>query len=211
MNKSIKYYLAGYNAVAFIFWLAYLIVFFSNGLTLDTAGDELDKNIGLILLNIAQGLAILEILHAILKWVKSPVLSTAAQVFSRVLVVVLINVFIYLRLLFPITIAGITVVSIAWGITELVRYSFYFLSLFDKQPKALLWMRYTFFIVLYPTGVTGEWLIIASPLVVHFAFNLYTAIVAVLALSYIYYFPVLYMYMWKQRKARIGPQPPKGD
>ena len=28
--------------------------------------------------------------------------------------------------------------------------------------------------------------------------------VAVLALSYIYYFPVLYMYMWKQRKARIS-------
>jgi ABC-type transport system involved in cytochrome bd biosynthesis fused ATPase/permease subunit len=196
MNNSIKYYLAAYNAVAFIFWLAYLVVFISNGLEMNATG--------LLLLNIAQGMAVLEILHAITKWVRSPVGSTAAQVFSRILVLVLINVFISQGPLTSLAHLGITVVSIAWGITELVRYSFYFLSLFDKQPMALLWMRYTFFIVLYPTGVTGEWLIIASPLVAHFAFNLYAAMAAVLAVSYIYYFPVLYMYMWKQRKARIS-------
>lgn len=197
MNNTIKYYLAGYNAVAFIFWLAYLIAFARDGAYLSQAS--------LTLLNIAQGLAILEILHAAMRWVKSPVGSTAAQVFSRVLVVVLIDLFYYHVLdTAPIAETGIIVVSIAWGITELVRYSFYFLSLFDMQPKALLWMRYTFFIILYPTGVTGEWLIIASPLLLHFAFNLYAAMVAVLAVSYIYYFPVLYMYMWKQRKARIS-------
>ena len=196
MNKSIKYYLAAYNLVAFVFWLAYLIAFAGDGAYLSQKS--------LILLNIAQGLAILEILHAAARWVKSPVGSTAAQVFSRVLVVLLIDLFYYHVLeTAPIAETGIIVVSIAWGITELVRYSFYFLGLFDKQPKVLLWMRYTFFIVLYPTGVTGEWLIIASPLVAHFAFSLYAAMAAVLAVSYIYYFPVLYMYMWKQRKARL--------
>jgi len=195
MKNSIKYYLAAYNLIAFIFWLAYLFVFISSGLSLNPTG--------LLLLNIAQGMALLEILHTILKWVKSPVLSTAAQVFSRVLVVVLINVFIQQPLL-SITQTGIIIVSFAWGITELVRYSFYFLSLFDRQPKWLLWMRYTFFIVLYPLGVTGEWLIIASPLIAHFAWTLYTALVAVLSVSYLYYFPVLYMYMWKQRKARLN-------
>jgi very-long-chain (3R)-3-hydroxyacyl-CoA dehydratase len=124
--------------------------------------------------------------------------------FSRILVLVLINVFISPGPLTNIAHWGIAVVSIAWGITELVRYSFYFLSLFDRQPKALLWMRYTFFILLYPLGVTGEWLIIASPLIEHFALGLYAAMVAVLAVSYIYYFPVLYMYMWKQRKTRVS-------
>jgi len=196
MNKTIHAYLTSYNLIAFTFWLAYLAAF-------ARAGCQLDHP-GLVLLNIAQGLAIMEILHAILKWVKSPVGSTAAQVFSRLLVLVLIDLFYYHVLeTSPIANTGILVVSIAWGITELVRYSFYFLGLFDRQPKALLWMRYTFFIVLYPTGVTGEWLIIASPLVLHFTFGWYAAMAAVLALSYIYYFPVLYMYMWKQRKARL--------
>jgi very-long-chain (3R)-3-hydroxyacyl-CoA dehydratase len=201
MNTSIKYYLAGYNAVAFIFWLAYLFVFFSGGMTLTP--------LALILLNIAQGMAVLEILHAALKWVRSPVGSTAAQVFSRVLVVILIDYFTHsYGQLWPITKNGILIVSIAWGITELVRYSFYFLGLFDKQPKWLLWMRYTFFIVLYPLGVTGEWLIIVTPLFMFFSLRLYTAMVVVLAISYLYYFPVLYGYMWKQRKARINPSQP---
>jgi very-long-chain (3R)-3-hydroxyacyl-CoA dehydratase len=195
MNTSIKYYLAAYNLTAFIFWLAYLLVFAASGFSLNSTG--------LILLNIAQGLAILEIVHAIVKWVKSPVMSTAAQVFSRILVLVLIDFFYNQGSLPSITHTGITVVSIAWGITELVRYSFYLLSLFDKQPSWLLWMRYTFFIVLYPLGVTGEWLIIVTPLVMHFTLGLYAAMVGFLAISYIYYFPVLYMYMWKQRKARL--------
>jgi very-long-chain (3R)-3-hydroxyacyl-CoA dehydratase len=197
MNKSIKTYLASYNLIAFTFWLAYLADFAAAGFTLDRPG--------LVLLNIAQGLALLEILHTIMKWVKSPVMSTVAQVFSRVLVVVLINVFFVSYEQWPIHIAsiGITMVSFAWGITELVRYSFYFLSLFDKQPRSLLWMRYTFFIVLYPFGVTGEWLIIVTPLTVRFSFGLYAGLVALLAISYIYYFPVLYMYMWKQRKAKL--------
>lgn len=174
MNNSIKYYLAAYNLTAFIFWLAYLVIFAASGFTLNS--------IGLILLNIAQGLAILEIVHAIVKWVKSPVMSTAAQVFSRILVLVLIDFFYDQGTLPSITHTGIMVVSIAWGITELVRYSFYLLSLFDKQPGWLLWMRYTFFIVLYPLGVTGEWLIIVTPLVAHFTFGLYAAMVAFLAI-----------------------------
>lgn len=196
MNNSVKNYLAAYNLIAFIFWLAYLADFAISGFALNKSC--------LVLLNIAQGMAILEIVHTILKWVKSPVGSTAAQVFSRVLVVVLIDFFHYNGTTQPITETGILIVSIAWGITELVRYSFYFLSLFQIQPKWLLWMRYTFFIVLYPTGVTGEWFIIATPLVAHFSFPLYAAAVAVLAVSYIYYFPVLYMYMWKQRKVKVS-------
>ena len=202
MKNNIKYYLAAYNLTAFIFWLAYLVVFSVGGWTfIHCFGGGVE----LLLLNIAQGLAILEILHAAMKWVKSPVASTAAQVFSRVLVVILINVFYYNGSLVTSSVAmkGVIIVSIAWGITELVRYSFYLLSLFDKQPSWLLWMRYTFFIVLYPLGVTGEWLIIVTPLVVHFTLGLYAAMVGFLAISYIYYFPVLYMYMWKQRKARL--------
>jgi very-long-chain (3R)-3-hydroxyacyl-CoA dehydratase len=159
MSKPVKYYLAAYNLVAFIFWLLYLLSFLSAGLELNSSS--------LLLLNIAQGLAVLEIVHALLKWVKSPIASTVAQVASRLLVLVLINVFVKNPSLTPVVSMGVIICSFAWSITELVRYSFYFLSLFNRQPGFLLWMRYTFFIALYPLGVTGEWLILAAPLIIN--------------------------------------------
>lgn len=196
MNNTVKYYLAAYNLIAFVFWGLYLGSFLLNGLRLTETG--------LLLLNIAQGMAVLEILHAALKWVKSPIGSTIAQVSSRLLVLVLINLWVREAALPQLTQAGITIVSLAWGITEMVRYSFYFLSLFKVEWYPLLWMRYTFFIVLYPLGVTGEWFILFHPLVRDsFTFNLYAAFLLVLLLSYAYYFPVLYGYMWKQRKAKL--------
>lgn len=196
MRPSVKYYLITYNLVAFLAWLAYLVDFLASGLSISPSG--------LIMLNIAQGLALLEIAHTLLRWVKSPVLSTAAQVASRLMVLVLINVFLSDGPFRPITSHGLLIVSFAWSITELVRYSFYFLQLLGVQPRWLLWMRYSFFIVLYPTGVTGEWLIILTPIVAqHFKLNIYIAFAAVLAISYIYYFPVLYGYMWKQRNTKL--------
>ncbi len=196
MHPIVKYYLSAYNLLAFLAWLAYLVDFIASGFSLSPSG--------LIMLNIAQGLAVLEIAHSLFKWVKSPALTTAAQVVSRLLVLALIDVFTDSGPIRPITNYGILIVSFAWSITELVRYSFYFLQLAGVQPRWLLWMRYTFFIVLYPTGVTGEWLIILTPIAAHhFQFNLYLAIAVVIAISYIYYFPVLYGYMWKQRKARL--------
>jgi very-long-chain (3R)-3-hydroxyacyl-CoA dehydratase len=195
MNQSLKYYLAGYNLAAFGFWLGYLCCFLAAGFKI--------TDTGLLLLNIAQGMALLEIFHALLKWVKSPVGSTAAQVSSRIMVLVLINIFLRQSSLSAIAQIGIVAVSLAWGITELVRYLFYFLSLFNNPPKWLLWMRYSFFIVLYPAGVSGEWLLILNPLVAgHFHF-VYAIFVVILAGAYLYYFPVLYRYMWKQRSARI--------
>ncbi len=195
MSKSVKYYLAVYNLIAFVFWLLYLVCYIDSGFEISTY---------LLLLNIAQGMAVLEIVHALLKWVKSPVGSTVAQVFSRILVLVCIDLFIINHFNTALFRTGVVIVSFAWGITELVRYSLYFLSLFDKQPEALLWMRYSFFIVLYPLGVTGEWLILITPLVIAgIVLNAYTGLLAVLIISYLYYFPVLYKYMWKQRKAKL--------
>jgi very-long-chain (3R)-3-hydroxyacyl-CoA dehydratase len=196
MSNTIKNYLAGYNFVAFVFWLLFLISFTCRGCVLTSQS--------LWLLNIAQGLALLEIIHALLRWVKSPVGSTAAQVFSRILVLVLINIFVK-KELHPITNYGIITVAFAWGITELIRYSYYFFSLVHREVKSLVWMRYSFFIVLYPLGVTGEWLIIITPLITDgFVLNFYTAMVVVLAISYLYYFPVLYKYMWKHRKVKLN-------
>ena len=165
MNNAIKYYLGAYNAAAFLFWATYIIAFIGSGCQLNACN--------LLLLNIAQGLAVLEVFHALFKWVKSPVGSTIAQVASRLLVVAMIDIlkgsfmvvtlFGSIQNIPPYAKAGVLIVSLAWSITELVRYSLYFLSLFNIQPGWLLWMRYSFFILLYPLGVTGEWLILIAP------------------------------------------------
>lgn len=44
----------------------------------------------------------------------------------------------------------------AWGVTEIIRYSFYAFKQVGDAPAALTWLRYTTFIVLYPLGVSSE-------------------------------------------------------
>jgi very-long-chain (3R)-3-hydroxyacyl-CoA dehydratase len=196
MSNSIKYYLAAYNLAAFVAWGFFLFNYFLSGYVMN--------HDNLMLLNIAQGMAVLEIVHVLLKWVSSPVISTIAQVFSRIFILVLINIFIKNEPLPFITNTGILIVSLAWGITELVRYSLYFLQLFGRQPEFLLWMRYSFFVVLYPLGVTGEWFILVTRLVTNgITLSAYTIFLIIAAASYIYYFPVLYKHMWRQRATKL--------
>ena len=203
MNNSIRNYLAAYNFAAFIFWILFLVSYLVSGLQLN--------HLNLWLLNIAQGIAVLEILHALLKWVKSPVLSTTAQVLSRLLVMLLIDAYMLDYLISPgnktsatLLNAGICMALIAWSITEIIRYALYFMALFNYQPRWLLWMRYSFFIVLYPLGVAGEWLIFIFLFVPRgLSLNVNSAIMAIIFVAYAFFFPRLYKYMWTQRKLKL--------
>jgi very-long-chain (3R)-3-hydroxyacyl-CoA dehydratase len=48
----------------------------------------------------------------------------------------------------------------AWSVTEVIRYSFFTLSLGGLLPGFLSWLRYNTFYVLYPLGISSEcWLI----------------------------------------------------
>uniref|UniRef100_A0A674MIR9 Very-long-chain (3R)-3-hydroxyacyl-CoA dehydratase n=1 Tax=Takifugu rubripes TaxID=31033 RepID=A0A674MIR9_TAKRU len=106
----------------------------------------------------------------------------------------------------------------AWTVTEIIRYSFYTFSLLNHLPYLIKWARYTFFIVLYPMGVTGELLTIyaALPYVqktglysitlpnkYNFSFDYYAFLIVVM-LSYIPLFPQLYFHMIRQRKKVLG-------
>uniref|UniRef100_A0AAY4C1A3 Very-long-chain (3R)-3-hydroxyacyl-CoA dehydratase n=1 Tax=Denticeps clupeoides TaxID=299321 RepID=A0AAY4C1A3_9TELE len=106
----------------------------------------------------------------------------------------------------------------AWTVTEIIRYSFYTFSLLNHLPYVIKWARYTFFIVLYPMGVTGELLTIyaALPYVqktglfsvtlpnkYNFSFDYYTFLILTM-LSYIPLFPQLYFHMLRQRKKVLG-------
>ena len=49
---------------------------------------------------------------------------------------------------------------VAWSATEVIRYSYFALTLSGVFPAALHWLRYHAFFVLYPLGINSEaWLI----------------------------------------------------
>lgn len=190
-------YLLTYNALLAIGWLVFLIYQVLHGFQLDSTS--------LWLLNVVQVAAFLEVLHAMLKWVKTPVFTSLIQISSRVFVLVWINLIPQSEMLSIAGIDGVAMVSVAWGITEVVRYSFYFLGLLNQEVYPIVWMRYSFFLVLYPLGVTGEWFILLSQMAhTDWSINLINVILAGVLLSYFYYFPQLFGYMLKQRKKKLA-------
>lgn len=56
--------------------------------------------------------------------------------------------------------AGYSSMLIAWSVTEVIRYSFFTLSLSNMLPGFMMWLRYNTFFILYPLGISSEcWLI----------------------------------------------------
>ena len=45
---------------------------------------------------------------------------------------------------------------LSWALTEVIRYTFYAASLVGWGFAPLLWLRYSTFFVLYPTGASSE-------------------------------------------------------
>ncbi|KAK7057248.1 FCP1-like proteiny domain-containing protein [Favolaschia claudopus] len=99
-----------------------------------------------------QTCALLEVAHTLLGWVRSPLQTTAMQVASRLWAIWgIVQQFDVAR-----TNPLYTSCVLAWSITEVVRYSFYACSLLGYEPRALLYLRYTMFYVLYPMGASSE-------------------------------------------------------
>jgi len=107
--------------------------------------------------------------------VRSPVFTTALQVASRVVLIwgIVEN--------FPVeTNLAYSSMLLAWSLTEVVRYSYFVLSLLGQVPTFMVWLRYVplarlggaidhdvcrynLFFVLYPLGIGSEaWLVYRS-------------------------------------------------
>eukprot|EP00591_Stephanopyxis_turris_P001033 CAMPEP_0195519352 /NCGR_PEP_ID=MMETSP0794_2-20130614/14594_1 /TAXON_ID=515487 /ORGANISM="Stephanopyxis turris, Strain CCMP 815" /LENGTH=762 /DNA_ID=CAMNT_0040648487 /DNA_START=70 /DNA_END=2358 /DNA_ORIENTATION=+ len=107
-------------------------------------------------LTMVQSAALLEIVHAALGLVRSPIFVTTLQVGSRI------------AALFAIVNSpssqsqfGAGMMMLSWAFVEVPRYAFYVAALATgdatkKTPYPLFWLRYSLFAVLYPTGITGE-------------------------------------------------------
>ncbi len=195
MKVPVKKYLKIYNLLLAIGWGLFLVLMIFNGMQLSTTS--------LLLLNICQLAAILEIFHALRGWVKSPVMTTFAQVFSRVFVLVLINVVPASYYITFLGCNGVQYVAIAWGITEIVRYGFYYTNLIEKPSAILLILRYTLFLMLYPAGVFGEALVIFSYLSWQGYTSLLSLIILGIFLSYFYFFPKMFNHMLVQREKKL--------
>jgi Protein tyrosine phosphatase-like protein, PTPLA len=124
-----KYYLLAYNLVSCFGWL--YVLYDSTWLAL------------------VQSLAILEVFHSAIGLVKSSFQTTVMQISSRLFIVFLLEAYHYESSFF-------SLMLVSWALTEIVRYSFYAFYLVGYTPFTLLYLRYTLFYVLYPTGAGSE-------------------------------------------------------
>ncbi|KAI8872793.1 PTPLA-domain-containing protein [Ramicandelaber brevisporus] len=146
-------YLVAYNALSFAAWFSIFVVVCRDLYASDFRYEHLYDKYGWPLIAI-QPFTVLEVIHAYLGLVQSGVFTTLPQVFSRL--------FITWGILFTVahpnhyTHWSFAMITVSWSLTESIRYSYYALNLLDIAPYALLWARYTLFIILYPIGLTGE-------------------------------------------------------
>jgi hypothetical protein len=209
-----KAYLFLYNLASAALW-AYVLFLSVTSFQEGATPAEAWARFGLPLL-VVQTAAGLEIVHSLLKLVKSPVFSTALQVASRYGALWLYSYLFaesqqHWSLYLMVT---------SWALVEVPRYLYYAVHLFTEVPYPLFWLRYSLFAILYPTGISGELLQIVQSLAPSKAsscpcmwyFSLF------LILMYIPGSPFMFTHMVKQRrkmfKARAGeptgkkPAPP---
>ncbi|XP_050464634.1 very-long-chain (3R)-3-hydroxyacyl-CoA dehydratase 2 [Cataglyphis hispanica] len=167
---------------------------------------------------IFQNAAVLEIIHAAIGIVSSNVITTTLQVFSRVMVVV--GVILATPDSYAAASPGLPLALIAWSITEIIRYFYYFANLTGIVPYILVWLRYTTFIILYPIGVTGELLCFYAavqysndnsdswsyilPNKWNFTFSYLYVLIGIM-ISYTPFFLHLYLHMFTQRRKMLNP------
>jgi very-long-chain (3R)-3-hydroxyacyl-CoA dehydratase len=163
-----------------------------------------------------QTLQAIEVVHCVIGLVPSNAIQTAMQILSRLIVV--------WGILRPVVESqdsiGLPLLMTAWSFAEATRYIYYALNIYDAVPYFVTWCRYSFFIVLYPVGVTGELVTIVSalphimkrslfaiplPNPINVSFY-YEYLLYIVMLSYLPFFPQLYGYMLTQRKKFLGPQ-----
>lgn len=145
-------YLIAYNALQFVGWL---YIFFAQNITY---------------LAFFQTLQFIEVVHCAIGFVKSSAIQTFMQILSRLIVV-------WMAVLpYPETrdTIGYPMILFAWPVAETTRYLYYALNLCSINSYIVTWARYTFFIVLYPLGVTGELSILTKLYSIMSAGKLYT-------------------------------------
>lgn len=210
-----RYYLFAYNAISFVLWATCTI----RGAFLALSSTPLPAifhDIYYPLLTVTQSLAILEILHSLLGLVRAPVVTTAMQVASRLLLVWGVMGPFYDRG------DGLGIVGGdsegsrignlaflgclgAWGVTECIRYGFFALQVLGATvPKWWMWLRYNTFYILYPVGISSECILVVLALkpaaLLH---PLYRSFLVAVLVIYVPGSYILYTHMISQRRKAL--------
>ncbi|CUM66548.1 uncharacterized protein PRCAT00004217001 [Priceomyces carsonii] len=210
MNKITKYYLVLYNALSVVLWFIILVQTIANFKFHESPLDKLTEAIKayskngfphkfLFYVQILN--AVVEVMNAYIGLVKSPFATLYLQFSARLLIVVGVS---YVLPDSPgnyhISYSGL---SLAWSLTEVIRYGFYIAKLLNHVPYPLMWLRYSAFLVLYPVGLVCEASVVYLSLsLAKFASlgNLgYFYFLVFALLMYVPGFLILYSYMLKQR------------
>ena len=162
-----------------------------------------------LILEYCQYGAFLEIIHSIIGLVRSSIFATSIQIIGRIIIVVILQ-------FFESAISkGYLLIFFAWSIVEIVRYTYYIINLLQKEfvkfniPYLLIWCRYSFFIVLYPIGVSGEMITVwnakkdFSKFILYKGNNFNFTVANLIYPIRLFYIPALvylYGYLFKQRR-----------
>jgi very-long-chain (3R)-3-hydroxyacyl-CoA dehydratase len=167
-----------------------------------------------------QTLACMEVLHAAVGMVPASAATTFIQVFSRIFVLWGIT-----HMAPPAQVStAFALMCGSWASVEVPRYTYLLLNLWNAVPGALLWLRYSLFAVLYPTGITGEmWSIYSAldfvgakgvlstalPNAYNLLFNYHGFLIFTLAAIYPLGGYYMYGHMVRQRAKKLSPPKPK--
>lgn len=203
-------YLVLYNSIQVSLWsavLVYLIAAFKNDFPF------LHNATALEYATRAQTFAWLEVIHAAVGFGGG--ISTAfVQCLGRFVVLAFV-----INAVPPIQHTILTsLLLLSWSVADVIRYSFYISSFVGGPGKVVLWLRYSMFLILYPLGITSEWLVyyhtldfidstslyrIELPNSWNFAFDFGTWNRFVLTL-YFYFGPYMFLHMVRQRKRKLS-------
>nr|XP_043639678.1 very-long-chain (3R)-3-hydroxyacyl-CoA dehydratase PASTICCINO 2-like [Erigeron canadensis] len=231
-----RMYLMTYNWLLCTGWFYMLCLALKTLITVDKSGGGGHAHVYQaveIPLLFAQSAAFFEVLHSLIVVIKrqlvyflyyilvfnglvrSQISATLPQISSRLFVVwgILYN--------FPQvqTHPFFSSMVISWCITEIIRYSFFAMKeTFGSAPFWLLWLRYSTFLVLYPSGIASEigliykslpyikesgFLTIRMPNAWNFSFDYFYCAIMVLGV-YVPGVPHLYGHMLGQRKKSLS-------
>jgi hypothetical protein len=203
---SMKAYLAAYNLVSASGW-AYILALGVSALSGNLTAAQAWAKVGTPLC-VVQTLAAAEILHSLLKIVKSPLMSTVMQVFSR------LGVLWMYTYRYPEARShwSLYLMVLSWALVEVPRYLFYAINLYSENvPYPLFWLRYSLFAVLYPTGISGELLQITRCLVPMLKSSVPEwYLTLVILLLYLPGGPFMFTHMMAQRKKSFKARSEKG-
>ncbi|KAH8863690.1 Very-long-chain (3R)-3-hydroxyacyl-CoA dehydratase hpo-8 isoform 2 [Schistosoma japonicum] len=202
-------YLATYNGVQLMGW-AYILSMYIFESSIRKKWLESTAQVS-ILLRLFQSLAVIEIIHSAIGLVRSSVITTVMQISSRVLVVWGI---LYMVPEVGLHSWGVPLIAISWSVAEMIRYSYYMADICGAKLYLLTWLRYSAFMILYPTGIFGEVLLIVNAIkklieTEKYSFNLpnalncsfsYWFVLVVILVTYIPGSKVMYTHMMYQRR-----------